>query len=202
MAKDYPDKDLTGYVSSAVLNQYRILYIEKMLQDEQGQLDVADREIIEQIKNSDLIADKIEKDFQPLTFGEKMSDKLAEFGGSWGFLISFSGFLLFWIVLNSVFLYQNPLDPYPFILLNLMLSCLAAVQAPIIMMSQRRQEARDRFRAQSDFKVNLKAELEIALLSEKVDHLMMNQHRKLMELMLIQSDMLREIVEKQNRKSS
>jgi uncharacterized membrane protein len=173
-----------------------------MLQDEQGQLDVADREIIEQIKNSDLIADKIEKDFQPLTFGEKMSDKLAEFGGSWGFLISFSGFLLFWIVLNSVFLYQNPLDPYPFILLNLMLSCLAAVQAPIIMMSQRRQEARDRFRAQSDFKVNLKAELEIALLSEKVDHLMMNQHRKLMELMLIQSDMLREIVEKQNRKSS
>ena len=105
-------------------------------------------------------------------FGDRLADKVALFGGSWTFIISFMVLGVAWITFNSVALVFKPADPYPFILLNLILSCLAALQAPIIMMSQNRQEAKDRTRAEHDYKVNLKAELEIRRLDEKIERIL------------------------------
>ncbi|MEG6569097.1 DUF1003 domain-containing protein [Thermoanaerobacterium thermosaccharolyticum] len=117
-----------------------------------------------------------------LTFGDRMADKLADYAGSWSFIFTFSFVLVVWMVINSVAFIKH-FDPYPFILLNLVLSCLAAIQAPIIMMSQNRQEAKDRLRAQNDYEVNLKAELIIEDLHTKADKIIENQEKilKLLE---------------------
>src|SRR5690606_1596748 len=111
----------------------------------------------------------------------------------WKFIITFGAILSSWIALNIVGLLARPFDPYPFILLNLVLSCLAALQAPVIMMSQNRQEARDRIRSKNDYKVNLKAELEIRHLHEKLDHLLIHQWQRLMEIQQIQVELMNEI---------
>lgn len=103
------------------------------------------------------------------TFGQRVSDMVADFGGSWTFILGFGFFIVVWIIANVLWLGSKPADPYPFILLNLMLSCLAALQAPIIMMSQNRQEEKDRRRARSDYMINLKAEMEIRSLHVKLD---------------------------------
>ena len=113
---------------------------------------------------------------EKLTFGEKAADILAKFAGSWTFIISFCIFLAVWIVINLFFLY-NPFDPYPFILLNLILSCLASIQAPLIMMSQNRQEEKDRRRAEGDYKVNLKSEIIIEDIHHKLDRLLAQQQQ-------------------------
>lgn len=117
-----------------------------------------------------------------LTFGDRMADKLADYAGSWSFIFTFGFLLIVWMVINSIALIKH-FDPYPFILLNLVLSCLAAIQAPIIMMSQNRQEAKDRLRAQNDYEVNLKAELIIEDLHTKADKIIENQEKilKLLE---------------------
>jgi uncharacterized membrane protein len=128
-----------------------------------------------------------------LSFGERLADHIADFGGSWTFISLFGAFILIWIVINTILLIVRPFDPYPFILLNLMLSCLAAVQAPIIMMSQNRQEARDRLRSESDYRVNLKAELEIRHLHEKLDHLLQHQWERLIEIQQIQIELMNEL---------
>jgi uncharacterized membrane protein len=122
-----------------------------------------------------------------------MADRLASFGGSWTFLIIFASILLIWISLNSFLLLKRPFDPYPFILLNLVLSCLAAIQAPVIMMSQNRVEVKDRLRSQHDYRVNLKAELEIRQLHDKIDHLLSHQWERLVEIQQIQIDLLSEL---------
>ena len=123
-----------------------------------------------------------------------MADKIAEFGGSWSFIISFFTFIVIWIAFNTFMLITQKFDPYPFILLNLILSCLASIQAPIIMMSQNRQEQKDRKRAEKDYKINLKAELEIKLLSEKMDHLLIHQNQKLLEIQEVQTDYLEDLM--------
>jgi uncharacterized membrane protein len=121
---------------------------------------------------------------------------VARFGGSWAFIISFGIFLLLWMAVNSFFLLRKPFDPYPFILLNLILSSIAALQAPIIMMSQNRQEAKDRLRAEHDYQVNLKAELEIRLLSERIDTLISHQWQRLLEIQQIQVELMQELNER------
>jgi uncharacterized membrane protein len=123
-----------------------------------------------------------------------MADHIAEFGGSWTFIIVFFSFILVWILINLYVLTTKPFDPFPFILLNLILSCLASIQAPIIMMSQNRQEQKDRIRGEHDYKINLKAELEIKLLSEKIDHLLVHQNRKLLEIQEVQTDYLEDLM--------
>lgn len=133
---------------------------------------------------------------QSWSFGERLADRIADFGGSWAFLICFGLFLLLWIVMNLVVLILQPPDPYPFILLNKILSCLAAIQAPIIMTSQNRQKAKDRLRAQHDYQVNLKAELEIRLLNDKIDHLLSHQWERLARIQEIQLDLLAELSKK------
>jgi uncharacterized membrane protein len=105
---------------------------------------------------------------EQLTFGQQISDKIASVAGSWAFILSFLGLLFFWIIINSLALFNQTFDPFPFILLNLVLSCIAALQAPIIMMSQNRQEAKDRLRSENDFLVDQKAEIIIEELYKKI----------------------------------
>ena len=129
--------------------------------------------------------------------GEKLSDHLASFGGSWTFIIIFFVVLIVWMAFNAVIIEQERFDPYPYILLNLVLSCLAAIQAPIIMMSQKRQEAKDRLRSENDFRVNLKAELEIRHLHEKIDHILTRQWERLAEIQQIQLEMMQDPIHPQ-----
>ena len=132
-----------------------------------------------------------------LNWKEKLADKVAEVGGSWKFITWFLIFMTIWMLINLVMArQQKAFDPYPFILLNLLLSTLAALQAPVIMMSQNRQEAKDRKRNKQDFMVNLKAELEIQLLHEKLDHLLLNQQQELLEIQQIQIEMMDDIIKK------
>lgn len=132
----------------------------------------------------------------PPTFGQKAADKIAKIGGSWKFIASFFLFLAMWMVINTVILKSQAFDPYPFILLNLFLSCLAAVQAPIIMMSQNRTEEKDRLRAKNDYEVNLKAELEIEELHLKIDKVMIEQFEQTIEIQKKQIKYLEDIVQK------
>lgn len=128
-----------------------------------------------------------------LTRGQTISDKVARFGGSWSFIITFLLILVVWIVYNSFIPGKERFDPYPFILMNLLLSCIAALQAPIIMMSQNRQEEKDRQRAQNDYLVNMKAELEIRSLHRKIDLLLQEQMKTLYEIQQKQMDLLNQI---------
>ncbi|MBK9934023.1 MAG: DUF1003 domain-containing protein [Cytophagaceae bacterium] len=131
-----------------------------------------------------------------LTQGQKISDKVARFGGSWSFIISFFFLLILWITYNSLAPRGENFDPYPFILMNLILSCIAALQAPIIMMSQNRQEEKDRKRAENDYLINLKAELEIRALNQKIDLLLEEQIKVLFESQAKQLDILSSIEKK------
>lgn len=125
-----------------------------------------------------LLENKISvSDNKKITFGQRASDKLAEFAGSWFFIIAFTLFLIIWVLINVYFL-KNPFDPYTFIMLNLVLSCVAAIQAPLIMMSQKRQEQKDRERAEDDFKINLKCEIILENLHRKLDELLEYERKR------------------------
>lgn len=151
------------------------------------------------IAKENLIADNLlNAPEELLTPGQKISDKVAKFGGSWAFIISFFVVLIFWITLNSVLPAQKIFDPYPFILMNLILSCIAAIQAPIIMMSQNRQEEKDRQRSENDYLINLKAEMEIQTLNQKVDLLIEEQIKLLFEIQEKQMLILQNIEKKLN----
>jgi uncharacterized membrane protein len=192
--KETPALDSKGFICFDDLGAFRKNYVKEVLQDEIGELSALDHEVIESLQQHEILSSDISKQFEKkLTFGERLSDHIAEFGGSWKFLITFGAVLLVWIAINGVILVTHAFDPYPFILLNLILSCLAAVQAPIIMMSQNRAEARDRLRAENDYKVNLKAELEIRHLHEKIDHLLRRQYNRLFEIQQIQIELLEEL---------
>lgn len=196
---NYPDFDDTHYISLEELNKFRRLYLTNLVEQEKGELAVIDRDVIQAINTNSILSENIEPSIDSkLTFGERLSDKIAEFGGSWTFIICFFSFLVIWMFINVWILVKKPFDPYPFILLNLILSCLAAIQAPIIMMSQNRQEKKDRKRAEQDYKVNLKAELEIQLLSEKIDHLLIQQNKKLLEIQEVQIDYLEDVLKRMN----
>ena len=151
---------------------------------------------LDYMKQDKLISNNMnEKMEKKLTFGQRAADTIAKFGGSWVFIGFFCFVLIAWIVINSTTLLGQPFDKYPYILLNLALSCLAAIQAPIIMMSQNRQEARDREQANNDYKINLKAEVEINLLHEKMDYIINNQLENLVKIQNIQIELLGELQE-------
>ena len=187
---DHPGIADDALVSQATANRYRSRYVEQMLRRERGVLSQLDVEIVKSIAAQETISDNPDDDEQPdnRAFADRASDSLASFGGSWTFILSFSFFLGFWMLWNSG-KGSMAFDPFPFILLNLMLSALAAVQAPIIMMSQKRQESRDRSRARSDYQVNLKAELEIRLLHEKIDHLIAREWQRLEETHAVEQEL-------------
>ncbi|TAG74655.1 MAG: DUF1003 domain-containing protein [Runella slithyformis] len=144
-----------------------------------------------------LLSQKLAEDANtPVSFGERLSDKIATFGGSWTFISLFGSVLFGWIILNSLILVHRAFDPYPYILLNLVLSCIAAIQAPVIMMSQNRKETRDRKRAENDYLINLKAEIEIRNLHQKIDMLLAGQHQQMIDLQLKQIKLLENIEKK------
>lgn len=187
------DWDPHDFICFDDLGAFRKGYVKDVLEDEIGELTALDQEVVESLQQHELLTENIEKQFErKLTFGERLSDHIASFGGSWKFIILFGAVLVGWIALN-VALMTSAFDPYPFILMNLILSCLAAIQAPIIMMSQNRSESRDRARAENDYKVNLKAELEIRHLHEKIDHLLRRQYNRLFEIQQMQIDLLEEL---------
>ena len=193
--KTHPAWSENAFICHKDLAHYRAAYVESVLEAEKGELSTLEQEVVASLEQHELLSANIESEFErERSFGQHLADRMAEFGGSWTFLIIFALFILIWIIINSTALIWKPADPYPFILLNLVLSCLAAVQAPIIMMSQNRQETRDRLRAENDYKVNLKAELEIQHLNEKVDHLLQNQWQRLVEIQQLQIELLNELV--------
>ncbi len=193
--KDKPDFTEEKYLSLSELNYYREKYISDFLIEQKGELTEMERTVLESINRKTTLTDKVENDDnQGLTIGQKVADKVASFGGSWTFIISFGSFLFVWISVNIFWLANRAFDPYPFILLNLILSCIAALQAPVIMMSQNRQEEKDRERAKKDYMINLKSELEIRTLHEKLDHLIINQQEDLLELQKIQIEMMNDIL--------
>lgn len=192
---DYPDFNRECYITLAELNQYRRLYLTSLTIQEKGELAIIDKDVMDAIKNNSILSENFQDEIEAeLTLGQKIADRVASFGGSWTFIISFFSFIIVWMTINVWFLATKPFDPYPFILLNLILSCLAAIQAPIIMMSQNRQEQKDRQRSEHDYKINLKAELEIKLLSEKIDHLLVHQNNKLLEIQEVQIDYLEDLM--------
>jgi uncharacterized membrane protein len=191
----YPNVPVNGYLGDDQLLRIKKEYLNQMLASEFGELDDLEKEVITSISENKILSEQVELAIDDkLSFGDKISDRIAEFGGSWTFIISFFGFILIWIVANILWLSNKSFDPYPFILLNLILSCLAAIQAPIIMMSQNRQESKDRARSEHDYKINLKAELEIQLLHKKMDHLLIHQNKRLLEIQRIQTEMMETVI--------
>lgn len=189
---DVPELPDIALVSIRTLAKYRMRHLSDLLQQEHGELSALDRQVAASIARQDTIAENVEAQFQQrLSLGERLADQMSRFGGSWWFLLSFGLVLLTWIVLN-IMQGGGAFDPYPFILLNLILSCLAAIQAPVIIMSQRRLEERDRARADNDYRVNLKAELEIRHLHEKLDYLISRQWDRLIEIQQMQIEILQE----------
>ena len=194
--QQHPQFNEDSCLSLSEHNEIRNRYIESSLKEDVGTLTQLEREVIDSLHNNQTIADDVNQSVdENLTYGQRLADRIAGFGGSWTFIIFFFVILLTWIGSN-VYLLSQPFDPYPFILLNLILSCLAALQAPVIMMSQNRQEEKDRERSRHDYQVNLKAELEIRMLHEKIDHLILNQQQRLFEIQQIQVEMLKEITDR------
>lgn len=192
--KTYPDWSPEKYICQADLAVFRGQYVHSLLESEKGELSSLEQDVVRSVQEHDLLSMNIDTEFeQKWSFGERLADKIANFGGSWAFLICFGVFLFLWIGVNSFVLFWHPPDPYPFIFLNLILSCIAAIQAPIIMMSQNRQEAKDRIRSQHDYQVNLKAELEIRNLHEKMDHLLSHQWERLVQIQELQLEVLSEL---------
>jgi uncharacterized membrane protein len=199
--KTHPDWSSSGFICLDDLDKVRAEYVRNVLETDKGELSTLEEEVMKSLKEQELLSENINVEFdQKLTLGQRLSDKLADSAGSWGFIIAFGVVILLWIIINTVLLVFRHFDPYPFILLNLVLSCLAALQAPVILMSQNRQEARDRLRAEYDYRVNLKAELEIRHLHEKMDHLLKNQWQRLLEIQEIQTELMGELAGKAPRK--
>jgi uncharacterized membrane protein len=192
--KDIPGFSHDSNLSVSEYNLYREKYITEILIKEIGELSGLEKTVIDSLTKNTTLTDKLDgDDQQTLTFGQKIADKVASFGGSWTFIISFLVFISLWISVNIFWLIRKPFDPYPFILLNLILSCIAALQAPVIMMSQNRQEDKDRERSKKDYMINLKSELEIRSLQEKIDHFIIDQQQELLELQKKQVELITEI---------
>ncbi len=193
--KDHPAFGDHDSITMDELNTYRQRYIENTLKEEIGDLSHIEQDVVKSIKKKELLSDNTDDTVdQAFSYGQRLADKIASFGGSWTFIIIFMLFILVWMMINILYLVHRAFDPYPFILLNLILSCLAAMQAPVIMMSQNRQEEKDRERARNDYQINLKSELEIRTLHEKIDHFMQVQQEHLLEVQEIQIDMMKELM--------
>ncbi len=191
--RDHPSWTTDDGICRDDLDRYRSLYIKDVLLADKGELDALETEVVASLEEHDLLAENLNEAFgQKVGTGQRVADMVAAFGGSWRFIIGFGAFLLLWVLANSVVLLLRPFDPYPFILLNLILSSLAALQAPVIMMSQNRQEAKDRLQNENDYRTNLKAELEIRLLHEKLDHLLTHQWQRLLEIQQLQLELMQE----------
>jgi uncharacterized membrane protein len=199
---DYPQFSHESFLSRTELNIYKEIAIRDYMVKEVGELSELEKTVLTSVTNNNTLTDKIVGDEQLiLTPGQRIADKIATFGGSWTFIISFGVFIFLWITANIYWFANKGFDPYPFILLNLILSCMAGLQAPVIMMSQNRQEEKDRDRSKKDYMINLKSELEIRTLHEKIDHFIMDQQQELLELQKDQIEMMNDILKKVEKKN-
>ncbi|MBN1915096.1 MAG: DUF1003 domain-containing protein [Parachlamydiales bacterium] len=193
----YPSIDLGGFICLQDLRSIHASRLEEIIRDNRGQVSDLEKKVLSSLQEQTLLAEDINRQFEKiLTPGQKLADKMAHFGGSWTFLMIFVITILIWIGINSFLFWKRPFDPYPFILLNLLLSCLAAIQAPVIMMSQNRQAEKDRLQSEDDYRTNLRAELEIRHLHAKLDQLMNYTWDSFMETQRIQLDLIEVILEK------
>ena len=192
--KDHPNFGKNDCIAVKELNQYRQKYISNYLSTEIGTLSDLEKSVISSLKEDKSIVSIVEDEEEVRSFGQRIADQVADFGGSWTFIISFLLFIVVWIGANVYILVNKGFDPYPFILLNLILSCIAALQAPVIMMSQNRQEEKDRNRAKKDYMINLKSELEIRMIHDKIDHMIMHQQQELIEIQKVQIEMMNDIL--------
>ncbi len=198
--REHPDWSAEQLICEVDIHHYRLLHVQNVVMAERDEVSELDRDVLDRMRAQDLIANDVDRQLNSeSTLGERMSDRIASFGGSWTFILIFSGIIVVWIFVNALVLTTRPFDPYPFILLNLVLSCLAAMQAPIIMMSQNRQDAKDRVRAEHDYRVNLKAELEIQMLHEKMDHLLLHRWEALLDVQETQAELLDELTRRLER---
>ncbi|MBB4803260.1 putative membrane protein [Flavobacterium nitrogenifigens] len=193
--KEFPDFNDDDCIAVNELNLYRQKYISNYLSTEIGALSAMEKSVISSLKDDKSIVSSVEDEEEPRNLGQRVADKVADFGGSWTFIISFVVFITIWISSNVYIFLNKGFDPYPFILLNLILSCVAALQAPVIMMSQNRQEEKDRNRAKKDYMINLKSELEIRMIHDKIDHLIMHQQQELIEIQKVQIEMMNDILD-------
>ena len=192
--KDTGSWDAQGWICLQDLQKFRQRYLEELLVAEKGELTQIEMDVMQSLRDYEILTTNPDAEFEAkLTLGQRLADRIASFGGSWMFICFFGVVIFAWMVLNTVVLTTRPFDPYPFILLNLVLSTLAAIQAPIIMMSQNRQEDRDRSRATHDYQINLKAELEIRHLHQKIDHLISQQWERMVEIQEIQIELIDEM---------
>jgi len=195
--KKYPAWSSGGYICSADLNRFRAHYVGEILEREKGELASLEDNVTRSITDHKLTAKNINVEFdRQLSLGERLADRIADFAGSWTFIAIFAGVFFVWIAMNSIVLVYRPFDPYPFILLNLVLPALAAIQAPVIIMSQNRQEAKDHLHAEHDYLVNLNTEMEIHQLHKKIDHLLINQGQRALEIQNIELELMEDLVKK------
>lgn len=194
IAQEIPLWTQDSFICQDDLNRFRSSYVQSVLTQEKGELTQLEHDVLASLREHEVIAENLNNTVaDESTAGERMADRVASFGGSWTFIMLFASVLVIWIAINSIAMFGKPFDVYPFILLNLVLSCLAAIQAPVIMMSQNRQEAKDRLRSENDYRVNLKAELEIRHLHAKLDLLLTHQWQRLLEIQQVQTDLLEEL---------
>jgi uncharacterized membrane protein len=195
--KEYPEFQLDDYITIDELDQYRKKYIKDILNDELSVNSNDDDDIINSIMDKTIISNNT-SNAEKLTYGQRLADKVAIFGGSWNFIMFFGLFILLWISLNVILLMNKGFDAYPFVLLNLILGIITSMQAPIIMMSQNRQAEKDRKQSDNNYLTNIKSEIEVHLLHEKIDHIMLVQQEKQIENQEQQLDILNEIKDKLN----
>jgi uncharacterized membrane protein len=188
---DHPELSSRDLICRQCRTDYRLTYMSRSLAAEKGDISSLEQVVLNSLRQEEVLARNVDADFDTrLSFGDRIADKVAAFGGSWRFIIGFGIVLVCWISINSIALLTRPFDPFPYILLNLVLSCIAAIQAPVIMMSQNRQEAKDRLRSEHDYQVNLKAEIEIRQLHAKMDQLLKHQWQRLLEIQQLQMELI------------
>lgn len=199
--KANPALNLNGYVCQEDLRILRTKHIATILESDKGAISKLDQEVLDSFRDQDLVAENVNKKFEKrLTLGEHLADVIARFGGSWKFILIFLSMILVWMIINTFFFTEEGFDPYPFILLNLVLSCLAAIQAPVIMMSQNRQGEKERLQANEDYVTNLKAELEIQQLHSKLDLFMKRQWETMLDLQQIQIELAEDLLKHKHPK--
>jgi uncharacterized membrane protein len=166
--------------------------VRRILRESKEEIERLEAIVEERLKEEKAVAENVNQQFErKMTFGERIADRVATFGGSWTFILIFVAVISVWMLVNSA--QKKPFDPYPFILLNLLLSCVAALQAPVIMMSQNRQAAKDRLQAEMDYKTNLAAEVEIRNIDAKVDELLVKHWQRLLEIQCLQVELLEQV---------
>lgn len=191
---DYPGAKVTSFICAHHLLKYRMSRVDSLINADLKQSQKINRKLTKALQNDNYeIRDVNEALQQSLTFGQKISDAVARFGGSWTFIFIFIVILIIWMIINGLALFGVHFDPYPYILLNLFLSCFSAIQAPIIMMSQNRAAERDRLHSENDFHVNLKSEHELRIIHAKLDHLTQNQLPHDLEVEKLQLQILGEV---------